>query len=339
MATLYVIEQGSEIGCDGERIVVRREGKEIGAAPLSRLDDILIIGNVGITTPALKRLFERGVEVTFLTVHGHYQGRLVGATTPHAALRRAQYRRADDPAWSLMQAQACVDGKLRNARALLQRFARNRASVDSVVSTTADDLSTYIARVGRTTRLSALLGVEGSATARYFGGLRALFDPAWQFPARSRRPPADPVNVLLSLGYTLLLHKVTGAVSACGLDPYMGYLHQVEYGRASLALDLMEEFRPLLVDSLVLRCCGDGRVLPDDFRPGGEGERAIVFSPEGQRRFISAFEERMRTEATHPEGADSGPGKTSYLRCLELQARRLARAILSGGNYEPFVAR
>jgi CRISPR-associated protein Cas1 len=89
----------------------------------------------------------------------------------------------------------------------------------------------------------------------------------------------------------------------------------------------------------VLRCCGDGRVLPDDFRAGGEGERAIVFGPEGQRRFISAFEERMRTEATHPEGADSGPGKASYLRCLELQARRLSRAILAGGTYEPFVAR
>ncbi|EFO79695.1 CRISPR-associated Cas1 family protein [Oscillochloris trichoides DG-6] len=339
MATLYVIEQGAEIGCDGERIVVRRQGQEIGSVPISRLDDILIIGNIGISTPALKRLFERGIEVTFLTVHGRYQGRLVGATTPHAALRRAQYRRADDPAWSLSQAQACVTGKLRNARVLLQRFARNRSNVSPDVSIAADDLSTYIARIERTTQLSSLLGVEGSATARYFGGLRALFEPDWQFHARSRRPPGDPVNVLLSLGYTLLLHKVTAAIAASGLDPYMGYLHQIEYGRASLALDMMEEFRPLLVDSLVLRCCGDGRVQAEDFRSGGEGERAIVFSPEGQRRFISAFEERMRTEATHPEGADSGPGKVSYMRCLELQARRLVRAIQGSTPYEPFIAR
>ena len=339
MATLYVVEQGGEIGCDGERIVVRYASQEIGSAPLSRLDDILIIGNVGITTPALKRLCERGVEVTFLTVHGRYQGRLVGAATPHAALRRLQYRRADDPQWSLAQAQACVEGKLRNARAVLQRFARNRASVEASVHEAASDLSSYIERVGRTTRLSALLGVEGSATARYFSGLRALFGPEWAFNTRSRRPPGDPVNVLLSLGYTLLLHKVTGAVAASGLDPYMGYLHQIDYGRASLALDMMEEFRPLLVDALVLRCCGDGRVTAEDFRIGAAGERPVEFSAEGQRRYIAAFEERMRTEATHPEGADSGPGKVSYLRCLELQARRLVRAIRDGGQYEPFNAR
>ncbi|MFV9506741.1 MAG: CRISPR-associated endonuclease Cas1 [Oscillochloridaceae bacterium umkhey_bin13] len=339
MATLYVIEQGAEITRDGERLIVRRSGDELGSIPLARLDDILIIGNVGISTPALKGLFERGIEVAFLSVHGRYQGRLVGANTPHAALRRAQYRRADDPAWSLRQAQACVEGKLRNARAVLQRFARNRSTVEPSVREAADALGGYIERAGRTTQLASLMGVEGSATARYFGGLRALIGPDWQFTARSRRPPADPVNVLLSFGYTLLLHKITGAVQASGLDPYLGYLHQIEYGRPALALDLIEEFRPLLVDSLVLRVCSDGRVQTSDFRPGNADERPIVFEAEGQRRFISAFEERMRTEAIHPEGADSGPGRVSYLRCLELQARRLARAIREGGQYEAFVAR
>lgn len=339
MATLYVVEQGAELRCDGERIEVRRGDETLGGAPLAKLDDLVIFGNVGLTTPAIKRLLDRGVEVTFLTVDGRYHGRLVGQVTAHALLRRAQYRRAEDPAWALRQARACVAGKLRNQRALLRRFARNRADAPPEPAGAADALDDAIARVERTTALSALLGLEGSATARYFGGVRALLDPAWHFDRRTRRPPADPVNVMLSLGYTLLTHKMLGAVQAAGFDPYLGFLHQLDYGRPSLALDLIEEFRPLLVDSLVLRCCGDGRLTPEDFTPGADPARPVVLSDAGKRRFLTAFEERMRTEATHPDGADGRPGKVTYLRCLDLQARRLARAVQRDEAYEPFVAR
>lgn len=339
MATLYIVEQGAEVGCDGERIVVERGRETIGSAPISKLDDILIIGNVGITTPALKRLLDNGIEVTFLTVHGRYHGRLIGPVTAHVALRRAQYRCASDPAWALSQAQTCVDAKLRNARAVLQRFARNRAEVAREVLDAASDLGQYIARVGRTTTISGLLGVEGSATARYFRGLRALFAEEWRFSERNRRPPTDPVNVLLSLGYTLLAHKMLGAVQATGFDPYQGFLHQLDYNRPSLALDLMEEFRPLLVDSLVLRCCSDGRLRPDDFSPCDDPAHPIVLSDAGKRRFVAAFEERMRTLVTHPDGADGRPGKVTYLRCLHLQARRLARAVQGGPRYVAFTAR
>lgn len=338
MATLYVIEQGAEIGCDGERLEVRREGATLGSVPLAKVGDVVVFGNVGLSTPAIKRLLDRGVEVTFLTVEGRYHGRLVGEVTAHVALRQAQYARAADGAWALRQAQACVAGKLRNQRALLHRFTRNRADPPAEAEAAAADLDRSIERVGRTTQLSALLGVEGSATARYFSGVRSLLGDGWGFSARRRRPPTDPVNVLLSLGYTLLAHKVLGAVQAAGFDPYLGFLHQLDYGRPALALDLMEEFRPILVDSLVLRVCGDGRLSAEDFQPGA-GERPIVLGDAGKRRFLEAFEERMRTEATHPEGADSGPGRVSYLRCLALQARRMARAVRESGDYVPFVAR
>jgi CRISPR-associated protein Cas1 len=339
MATLYVVEQGAEIGCDGERLEVRRADAVIGSVPLIKVDDILIFGNVGISTPALKRLLDRGIEVTFMTVDGRYHGRLIGQATAHVALRQAQYARAADTAWTLRQAQAFVDGKVRNQRAVLQRFARNRANPPEAIHSVIADLERYQRRIERTTRVAALLGVEGSATARYFGGMRSLLDSAWGFERRQRRPPPDPVNVLLSLGYTLLAHKALGAVQAAGFDPYLGFLHQLDYNRPSLALDLMEEFRPLLVDALVLRICNDGRLTPDDFTPGAS-ERPIVLSDAGKRRFLEAFEERMRTEATHPEGADSGPGRVSYLRCLELQARRLARVVRGQAErYIPFTAR
>ena len=199
MATLYVIEQGAEIGCAGERLEVRRAGEQLADVPLVKITDIVVFGNVGLTTPAIKRLLDRGVDVTFMTVEGRYHGRLVGEATAHVALRQAQYARAADPAWALRQAQAIVEGKLRNQRALLQRFARNRASPPAEADSAAQAMGDYLGRVRRTTRIPALLGVEGSATARYFGGLRSLIGPDWNFTARLRRPPTDPVNVLLSI--------------------------------------------------------------------------------------------------------------------------------------------
>jgi len=338
LATLYIIEQGAVLACDGERLEVRRDQAVLASLPLVKLDDIVVFGNVGLSTPAIKRLLDRNIDVVFLTMDGRYHGRLIGQATAHVVLRQAQYARAADGAWSLRQAQCFVEGKLRNQRAVLQRFSRNRAHAPAEVTVVADAIDGDIQRVGRTTALSSLLGIEGSATARYFRGLRALIGPDWQFTSRQRRPPPDAVNVLLSLGYTLLAHKAQGAVQAAGFDPYLGFLHQHAYKRPSLALDLMEEFRPILVDSLVLRLCGDGRVTQGDFTLGDEA-RPVVLGEDGMRRFLTAFEERMRTEATHPQGADSGPGRASYLRCLELQARQLARAVRDDARYTSFTAR
>lgn len=339
MSTLYLVEQGAELGCEGERLIVRRGVEILQTVPLARIEDAVVFGNVALTTPALKRLLDANVTVTFLTVHGRYHGRLVGRVSAHVDLRRAQYRRAEDSAWALRMAQQCVAGKLRNCRALLQRFCRNRNDPPEAAVLAAQTLDGFIERAARTTRLSSLLGVEGSATACYFSGMRALFDPAWAFDNRNRRPPRDPVNVLLSLGYTLLSHKLLGAVEAAGFDPYQGFLHQTDYNRPSLSLDLMEEFRPLLIDSLVLRCCADGRITHADFTAGKEDEMPVIMSDAGKRRFIAAFEERMRTEATHPDGADGRPGKVSYVRCLGLQARQLARCVRGTGEYQPFAVR
>ncbi len=147
------------------------------------------------------------------------------------------------------------------------------------------------------------------------------------------------MNVLLSFGYTLLLNNTVGAVQTVGLDPYLGYLHVDEYNRPSLAVDLMEEFRPLLVDSLVLRCCNGGTVTHADFEPSEDPSRPILLSATGKRSFIRAFEERLRLEVLHPEGADGRPGKVAYRRCIELQARRLARAIQRNERYVPFTTR
>lgn len=336
MPTLYLIEQGATLHLDAERLVVRNGDADLRHVPLAKIDDVLVYGNVNLSTPALKKLLDKGVEVTLLTIYGRYHGRLVGPVAPHAALRRRQYQCAEQPHLVLAQARAHVLGKLRNGRAVLQRLARGRATPPPAALFAADRIGRYIHRAHSTSSVPELLGVEGTASARYFRGLGALFDPAWGFAHRVRRPPTDPVNVLLSFGYTLLTHKALGAVQAVGLDPYVGSLHSIEYNRPSLALDLVEEFRPFLVDALVVRVLGDGRLLPAQFVPEADGLR---LDAAGVRTFVAAFEERMRTEALHPEGADSRPGRVTYLRCIELQARRLARAIREGVAYEAFGVR
>ncbi|GAB4180061.1 MAG: CRISPR-associated endonuclease Cas1 [Roseiflexaceae bacterium] len=338
MPTLYLVEQGAEVGCQGDQLIIRRGEEILTKVPIIKIDDVVIFGNVALTTPAIKRLLDEGIEVTFLTIHGRYHGRLVGAATPHAALRRAQYQRSENPMWVLRHARAHVVGKLRNQRALLQRFARNRQEVATGVLEAADALAQHLDRLPRTTTVGGLLGFEGSATARYFAGFRALLGPEWRFSARARRPPPDPINALLSFGYTLLSHKAFGAVQMAGLDPYQGFLHAVDYRRPALALDLVEEFRPLIVDSLVLRICGDGRITHEDFQESDDGP-GMLLKDDARRRFVSFFDERLRTEVTHPDGADGRPGKVTYLRCIQLQARQIARAIQRNTDYEPFAAR
>ena len=337
MPTLYLIEQDARVNLEGERLLVTAGEQQAISVPLGKLDDVLVYGAINLSTQVLKKLLDRGIEVSFLTIYGRYHGRLVGPVAPHAALRRQQYQRAEQAAWVLQQARAHVLGKLRNARAVLQRLARGRSSPPAEVIQAVDRLGRHLHRINSARDVPRLLGAEGVATARYFKGLGALIAPPWSFERRVRRPPSDPVNVLLSFGYTLLTHKVLGAVQAVGLDPYIGSLHAIDYKRPSLALDLVEEFRPFLVDALVVRICGDGRLTPEQFRNDAEG--GLRLNNAGIRSFVAAFEERMRTQALHPEGSERGPGRVSYLRCIELQSRRLARAIREDQAYEAFGVR
>jgi CRISPR-associated protein Cas1 len=169
---------------------------------------------------------------------------------------------------------------------------------------------------------AARWGGEGSATAAYFSGYRRLFDPAWRFENRNRRPPTDPINVLLSLGYTLLTQLAHSAVQAAGLDPYAGFLHEVAYNRPALALDLVEEFRPV-VDGVVLWAVHSNQLTPQDFSPG-PAERPVVLSPDGLRRFLKAFETRLEQRYTHPIRKQ----QLSLRQCLFEQARQIADRIL-----------
>lgn len=224
--------------------------------------------------------------------------------------------------------QAVVRGKVANQRSLLQRHNRERA--DPTIESAIRFLDEACERVPRTTTLSSLSGLEGAATAAYFGAWKRLLKDEWGFQKRVRRPPTDPINVLLSFGYTLLARSAQGAVEAVGLDPYAGFLHRVEYNRPSLALDLMEEFRAV-VDGVIQWACNSGQIRTTDFTPGA-AERPIVISDAAIRVFIRAFEHRMDELILHPWQNQRLPLR----RCIHAQARAIADCVQnSRPDYSP----
>lgn len=324
MPPLYVVQQGAKLRIENRRLVVEVDEQPVTSLPLGQVSQVVLYGNIGLTTPAIGALLGEEIEVVFLSEQGQYKGRLVGSLTPHVLLRRAQYARTGEPGFVLTTARGLVSAKLIHLHTLLVRH--NREKEDAVVQAAAGQIKASLERVEAQASLANLLGLEGTSSRAYFGGYRRFFGEEWRFGDRNRRPPQDPINVLLSLGYTLLTQVTLGAVQTSGLDPYAGFLHDVAYNRPALALDLLEEFRPV-VDGLVLWCCHSGQITPSDFEPGPP-ERPIVLLEGGLKRFIQAFEQRLDRKFTHPQR-----GVQMALRqCILEQARQIANRVM---NNEP----
>jgi len=313
---VYVVEQGASVGKAGERLVVRRHD---GPAEQIRLLDVAslsVYGNVSISAQAIRALTEHEIPI----LHHTYGGWLVALTTGVAfrnvELRSRQYRFADDPTACLPLAQAFVVGKIKNQRTLLRR--NHRGDLQMVLR----ELSRLGMLARHVTSIDQLLGIEGLAAKAYFGHFAGMLRESngFDFHARVRRPPTDPVNSVLSFLYSLMTRDAVVALLGVGLDPYRGILHQLHYGRPSLALDLAEEFRALLADSVALTLLNNRVLNAGDFLQRG---RAVALKDQARRTVIGAYEERMDTVIRHPLFGYS----VSYRRVLGVQARLLARTI------------
>lgn len=338
MPPLYITTQGAKLRYRRRRLVVEKDDETIASVPAVHVDEVLILGNVSVTTPALSFLLGNDLPTTFLTIRGRYKGRLVGPLGGHGALRLRQYARAIDEAWALATARAIVAVKLHNTRTLLRRYARRtpEQAPSAALTDAADQLGALIKRSERCGTVNSLSGVEGRGAAVKFSVVRHLIRaPGWTFQGRNRRPPRDPVNALLSFGYTILTHQVESAVRAVGLDPYIGFLHQPAYNRPSLALDLVEPFRSIVTDSVVLRCLNNTLILPDHFSYDPGGEYPVLLNDEGRERLIRALEDRLNLTFQHPEREE----RVTYRRSFQLEARQLARCLQTGDIFQPFKVR
>lgn len=331
MATLYVTEPGARIEKEYRRLLVTKEDEVLLRVPLRRVTEVVLVGRVGVTTPALHALLQAGVPLLLVGRSGRLAGRLLPPTARNLPLRQAQYRRDEDPAFATEMARCIVASKLRNQRVLALRLLRRRPEADRMPLASLYAAET---QVSGAPGLDVLRGVEGRGARAYFALYRQAFDAGWQFAKRTRRPPRDPVNALLSLGYTMLGHALVSALEVVGLDPYLGYFHAEKYGRPALALDLVEEFRAPFVDSLVMTLVNRRMLQEDDFRSRGDG--GIVLNDRGLRVFFREFGDRLEGTVT-----PAGVGRPlSYRKIFEVQARRMANVVLGKvDRYRPFQAR
>lgn len=320
---LYVQARGAKVTKSGETLEVHVEDHKVATARLGETSQVVLQGSVYLTAPALHELMAREIPVTWLSFGGWFLGHTVGLGHKNVEIRTAQYRASFDDRHCLRLARGIVAAKIRNARTLLRRNWKRGELPENLL----EEFRRDIEHAERGADLSTLLGYEGNAAARYFrnfremlgdaGGVSASFD----FEKRNRRPPADPVNALLSYAYSLLTRAVSVAVTAVGFDAYRGFYHQPRYGRPALALDLMEPFRPLIADSAVIMAINNAEVRPSDFISVAG---AVSLTSDGRKRFIASFERRLSQEITHPLFGY----RVSYRRLLELQARLLARHLL-----------
>jgi CRISPR-associated protein Cas1 len=313
---LYIQEFGAYLGKTGDRLVVTRERKELASVRLLDVSQVCLFGNITISAPALKELTTRGIPICHFTFGGWFHGITSGLVHNNVELRMRQYAAATSPPAALELAKAIIAGKIKNCRTLLRRHLGDR---DAQV---LRKLAEFYRRVRRVDSAESLLGLEGMAAKEYFAAFFPLIDGDHEFDVngRNRRPPRDPVNAVLSFVYSLLTKELTITLQAVGFDPLLGFLHRPRFSRPSLALDLAEEFRPLIADSVTLTAFNNGEISRDSFlhRAGG-----VTLTDAGRKAVLAAYERRLTTEITHPIFGY----KISYRRVLEVQARLLARTI------------
>ena len=337
--TLYVTTADTYLRLDNDTLRVEVEQETRLRVPLHHLSAVVCFGHTGVSAPLMHRLAEGGIALVLLDDNGRFKARLEGAVSGNVLLRQAQFGRVADPAFTLDMARACVAGKIKNTRQVLQRGAREaKADAEAKVLTRlADDLAASLRALTETTSLDVLRGIEGEAARQYFIGLNLLVRPesraVFQMDGRTRRPPRDRFNAMLSFLYSMWMNDCRSALEAAGLDPQVGFLHALRPGRAALALDLMEEFRPW-ADRLALTLINRGQLTADDFvlREGG----GVLLEPDARKVVVVAYQERKRDEINHPLLAQSVPLGLVPL----VQARLMARAVRDdSAPYVPFVAK
>ena len=291
------------------------------SVPAQTVEQVVLMGNPQVTGDALAYALELGMPVHYLSSFGKYLGSALPGYSRNGSLRLAQYARYHDSERRLALVKAIVSAKIQNQYLILDRH-----------KLTDNPLKSHKKLIAEKKTLDEVRGVEGLAAREYFAGWSSILKEPWSFPGRNRRPPTDPVNALLSFAYGLLRVQVTAAVHLAGLDPYIGYLHEVSRGQPAMVLDLMEEFRPLVADSLVLSVLNNREIQLQDFT---ESIGAYRLSDAGRKRFLQAFERKMNDEFKHPVF----DYRCSYRRAIELQARLLSRHLQEGVVYRSLVLR
>lgn len=316
MSSLYINEYGATLGLVNERLQVRRKGKVVQEMPALHLERVVLMVPANITQPAVQFLMERGIDIAYLSPNGAYYGRFSRGEGKSVEQRLAQFQKFFDPAFRLALAKTFIQGKLQNMIALWRSLRLSRADHKEF-----ETMTRIYTNIDAAPGLENLLGLEGAASAAHFQLLRKILPRPWHFPRRQPHPPPDPVNAMLSLGYTLLYSRMSGLLHMYGLDPYLGFFHERKHGHAALASDMIEEWRVPIVDAVTLGVITQKLIVPGDFE---KKDGACRMAKPALQKFITAFEQRLQQSQTWFAIHDSG----DPVGGLEGQVRQIIRVLL-----------
>lgn len=344
MAVLYLTEQQAVLRKTSDRLRLEKDGELLLEVPCAKIDAVLIFGNVQVTTQALFELLDHGIELAYLSRSGQLRGQLTPPRAKNLPLRMRQYETVKDESFRLGISREVIGAKIASSAAVLRRLRKDHP--DEIDRESIERIESALDAAAEAESQESLLGIEGSAAARYFKALARAVPVELGFAHRQRRPPPDPFNALLSFGYVLAGNELQSLLDALGFDPYLGLLHEMDYGRPSLALDLLEEFRAPLIDRLCLHLVRLGTLGPTDFEPRDGG---ILLARPALQRYLAAYEAEIdrpfRLEPENdplpgigepPEPAGEASREITFRDLFRRQSERLARTLVQGDTYRAF---
>jgi len=328
MSAIYVTEPGSQVRVSSRQVIVTKGKEQLLSMPLIKVERLLLFGPIQVTAQAVNILMDEGVDITYLSSKGRFRGKIQPAESKNVLVRVAQYERFLNEEFTVELARAFVSAKVSNGRALILRYQRNYPDMD--FSAEIKSIENNLNKLEKQNSVATIMGMEGTSTATYFKAFGKMFRTEFRFDKRTRRPPKDPVNAVLSFGYTMLTNEVFSLISAHGLDPYIGFLHGLSYGRPSLALDLVEEFRHPFIDRFTLSLFNNNVFVKEDFH-AVENE-GIYFTEEAVKRYFGHYERRIK-EVFKIENTEK---EVTFRQLFKIQIQKLGQAILKNIQYEPY---
>ncbi len=322
MAVLYVTEQGSRLVREGHALAVRKGEERLFLQPLATLEGVVLFGRVELSNAVLGTLGREGIPCVFVSQDGRFRAALTGAPGKNALIRQRQYELASDLAFRLDFSRRIVVAKVQNTVRLLQKRGLDPKGLFG------ERLRNLKRSIRGVQNLDQIRGLEGSFAALYFHHFGRILKDPMGFRRREKHPPRDPVNILLSFGYTLLFNVIFAFVVGRGLDPHRGYYHDLSYGHPALVSDLLEEVRAPIVDALVVTLINRGQITSEHFQKEGE---ALRLTRDGLRVFVTAFEARLNTVVRYRKG------RTPFRRILQHQVQEFARSLAKRGHYRPYI--
>lgn len=321
MSNLYVYEQGAVLGYKENRLIITYSKDDFKSIPVENIDNIIIFGGIQVSTACIQQLLLKGIPLTWLSKNGSYFGRLESTSHINIDRQRMQFRKSDDEKFSLEISKKFIKGKFTNQRTILMRA--NKMLKNSDMSDIILKMSVYSKKIDEAKTIEELMGIEGFFAKMYYQGINYIIDKEYSFKQRTRRPPKDPFNAVLSFGYTLLHYEIFTMLVSKGLNPYAAFLHSDRHKHPALCSDLMEEWRPILVDSLAISLLNNGKLLKKNFTYNDENG-GVYLDKEGCRKFIENFEKRLRQEVGYVEEV---PYKMSFRRIIEHQVMQIIKCM------------